>query len=59
MAHRQRRSNHALFLDEADPSAYMIGLPKSRPKVGSWLVFTVVVGGALAFLLFAIEIFIF
>jgi hypothetical protein len=37
----------------------MLGVPKSRPKLGNWLVFTVLAGTALAFVLFVIEMLIF
>jgi hypothetical protein len=37
----------------------MLGEPKSRPKLGNWLVFTVLAGAALALVLFVIETLIF
>jgi hypothetical protein len=59
MAHREKPRGETGFWNQADPSPYMLGVPKSHSKFGSWLVFTVVAGTALALLLFAIEIFIF
>jgi hypothetical protein len=55
---RRRRSDAGVF-DPADPSIYMLGVPKSRPKLGNWLVFTVLAGAALALVLFGIETLIF
>jgi hypothetical protein len=31
-----------------DPSVYMLGLPKARPRIGGWLVFAIVAGAILA-----------
>jgi hypothetical protein len=59
MAQGRRRRSDAGVLDPADPSVYMLGEPKSRPKLGNWLVFTVLAGAALALLLFVIETLIF
>jgi hypothetical protein len=59
MAQGRRRRSQAGVLDPADPSVYMLGEPKSRPKLGNWLVFTVLAGAALALVLFVIETLIF
>lgn len=59
MAQRTRRRNHAIFFDETDPSAYMLGLPKGHTKLGRWLVFTILTGTALAVALIVLETFLF
>jgi hypothetical protein len=42
-----------------DPSSYMLGLPRSHPKLGKWLVLTILTGTALALGLFGLETLIF
>lgn len=60
MAHgRRRRSDGVGVLDPADPSLYILAEPKSRPKLGNWLLFTVLAGAAVALVLFVIETLIF
>jgi hypothetical protein len=43
----------AIF-NQADPAAHMLGLPKSHPKLGRWVMVAIVVGCAVALLLIGI-----
>jgi hypothetical protein len=47
--------HHASHLGATDPSAYMLGLPESHPRLGRWLVLTIVAGTILALAVFALE----
>jgi hypothetical protein len=59
MAHGTRHRHQAAFLDEMDPSSYMLGLPRSHTKLGKWLLLTILTGTALALGLFGLETLIF
>jgi hypothetical protein len=39
------------LLHGPDPSIHMLGLPKSHPRLGRWLVLAILVGAIAAFLL--------
>jgi len=41
-------------LHGSDPSIHMLGLPKSYPHLGRWLLLTILVGAVAAFLLVAL-----
>jgi hypothetical protein len=47
----RHRPNH---FGPTDLSAYILGLPKSRPRLRSWLVLAVVVGTILSFAVFVL-----
>jgi hypothetical protein len=52
-------SGSVTVLAETDPSSYMLGVPRSHPKLGKWFVFTILTGTAFALALFVLEILIF
>jgi hypothetical protein len=43
----------AIF-NQTDPAAHMIGLPKTHPKLGRWVMVAIVVGCAVAMLMIGI-----
>jgi hypothetical protein len=45
-AGRRRHANH---FGQTDLSIYMLGLPKSRPRLWNWIVLAVVMGTVLGF----------
>ncbi|MFY9802694.1 MAG: hypothetical protein WA211_12155 [Candidatus Acidiferrales bacterium] len=47
-----RPANAELF-SGPDPSMYMLGLPKSHPKLGRWVAVAIIAGGIAAFVLVA------
>jgi hypothetical protein len=48
MAQETRRRRHASYFDQADPSAHMLGVPKSRPRFRTWLLLAILTGTVLA-----------
>jgi hypothetical protein len=48
-----RRTGNAIF-DQTDPAAHMLGLPKSHPQLGRWVMVAIVVGCAVALLMIGI-----
>jgi len=47
VAHRTSH-HYADYLDQDDPSIHMLGLPKSHPRFGRWVVLTILAATALA-----------
>jgi hypothetical protein len=45
MRHPTKRGN---YFDQADPSVHMLGLPRSRSRLGNWGVVAIVAGTLLA-----------
>jgi len=41
---RHERTPSEVFLDAPDPSIHMLGLPKARPRFGSWLTIAICAG---------------
>ncbi|MGC1598036.1 MAG: hypothetical protein WA774_21980, partial [Candidatus Acidiferrales bacterium] len=48
------RSASAKLFGDADPSAHMLGLPKSHPQLARWVVVAILAGSVAAFGLIAI-----
>jgi hypothetical protein len=48
VAHRTSHHYHADYLDQDDPSIYMLGLPKSHHQFGRWVVLTILAATVLA-----------
>jgi hypothetical protein len=48
MAQRAGRRRQADYFDQIDPAVYMLALPKSHPRLGSWIILTILVGSILA-----------
>lgn len=48
-ADRSSRSASAKLFGEADPSVHMLGLPKSHPQLGRWMVIAILAGALAAF----------
>ncbi|MGA7854971.1 MAG: hypothetical protein WCA15_16720 [Candidatus Acidiferrales bacterium] len=46
---RSSRSASARLFGEADPSVHMLGLPKSHPQLGRWMVIAILAGALAAF----------
>jgi len=53
---RQKKYGHAeAVFGPSDPSSYMLGLPKSRAKLGNWGVVAVLAGTILALMVLVLE----
>ncbi len=48
MARGTRHANNGNYFEQADPSVYMLGLPKSRPRLGKWGAVAILAGTILA-----------
>jgi len=48
MARGTRHTNNANYFQQVDPSVYMLGLPKSRRRLGKWGVVAILAGTILA-----------
>ncbi len=51
MAHGTRHRQHAIRFDQSDLPDHMLGMTKSRPRLGNWFVFAVLTGTVLALVL--------
>lgn len=49
-----RNPPNANLFGESDPSVHMLGLPKSHPQLGRWVVVAIVAGAGAAFGLIAL-----
>lgn len=54
MPHGARHRRQMSLADQADGSDYMLALPKSRPRLGNWLMFAILTGMVLALALVAL-----
>jgi hypothetical protein len=52
MAQGTKHRRQAGVLGEINPSFYLLGLPKSHPRLGNWLVFAILTGTILALAVF-------
>jgi hypothetical protein len=53
---RQKKYGHAdAVFGSPDPSSYMLGLPKTRAKLGNWGVVAVLAGTILALMVLVLE----
>jgi hypothetical protein len=50
-----KRTEHRSDWNQTDPSIYMLGLPKSRPRLGTWGVVAVLAGTLLALAVIGLE----
>jgi hypothetical protein len=48
MRQATKREGDKSYFNQTDPSMYMLGLPKSRPRLGTWGVVAVLAGTLLA-----------
>jgi hypothetical protein len=48
MVRRTSHRHHAAYFGQADPAEHMLGLPKSHPRLGTWIILTIVAGTILA-----------
>jgi hypothetical protein len=48
MRHATKRGDDRRYLHQTDPSIYMLGLPKSRPRLGNWGIVAILAGTLLA-----------
>jgi hypothetical protein len=48
MRHGTKRADGGNYFDQTDPSVHMLGLPRSRPRLGNWGVVAIVAGTLLA-----------
>lgn len=55
MLHGTKRGNAGSYFEQNDPSIHMLGLPKSRPRLGSWGVAAILVGTILALAVMMLE----
>jgi hypothetical protein len=51
MAHELRHRHRADYFNQPDVSMHMLGIPKSRPQLRTWLLLAVLTGAVLAFAL--------
>ncbi|HXN98074.1 MAG TPA: hypothetical protein VN881_03315 [Candidatus Acidoferrales bacterium] len=59
MAHESRHRHHADYFDQPDVSIHMLGMPKSRPQLRTWLLLAILTGTVLALALVLVGNFIF
>ena len=55
MRQAAKRTDDRSRLNQTDPSIYMLGLPKSRPRLGNWGVVAVLAGTLLALAVIGFE----
>lgn len=48
MAHESRHRHQASYSDQSDVSMHMLGMPKSRPHLRTWLLLAILSGTVLA-----------
>jgi hypothetical protein len=55
MPRQKRYADGGTVFDSPDPSSYMLGLPKSRPRLGPWGVVAILAGTVLALMVMMLE----
>jgi hypothetical protein len=48
MAHESRHRHEASYFDQSDVSMHMLGMPKARPQLRTWLLLAILTGTVLA-----------
>jgi hypothetical protein len=48
MAHETRHRHHANYFDQSELPMHMLGMPRSRPQLRTWLLLAILTGTVLA-----------